>query len=367
MKQTKKDRSLYKKAILSGFRIFRVAALIVALVSIVAPFQPTYAAQLTSVKDTLSNEIASQTSNHTVVFTTPTGMTNGQTFTITWATGIDVSAITAADVTVSGSTQGSLTVAANCAAADKVSYVLGTQTMTFTLCSGDGGLFAAAETVTVTFAGSNKITNASAGSYTNNIAGTQTDRGSFGLVFISNDVVSVSAIVDPSLTFAISANALYFGAIRTATNNCWAQNTDPGDVACPTTSETEAFNMTAGTNATGGYIITVTNSGAATTLTSGVNTISAIGATQVVPAGAGTAEQFGFRANATSGSGSVSAPYAEAGKYALDTAAFPDTVASASGPSATTTYSTRWLANITTATEAGTYSASYIFIATGTF
>lgn len=366
MKQIKKLKVNAIKSLVSGLRVGRVLLLIGMMVTVFVPFQAAHAAQLTGVKDLMTNEIAAQTSNHTITFTTPTGMTNGQTFSITWGSFV-LTGVTASDVTVSGSTQGSMAVAADCTGSDKIGYNLASQVMTFTLCAGDGGLFAASEVVTITFAGTNKITNPAAGSYVNNIAGTQTDRGSFSDVIITNDVVSVSAIVDPSLTFTISANALYFGAIQTATNNCWAQNTDPGDVACPTTAETEAFNMTAGTNATSGYVITITNTGAATTLTSGANTITAIGASAAVPAAPGTTEQFGFRMNASGGSGAVDSPYGTAGQYALDTAAFPDQIAHANGPSALTTYSTRWLANITAATEAGNYSASYTFIATATF
>jgi hypothetical protein len=100
------------------------------------------------------------------------------------------------------------------------------------------------------------------------------------------------------------------------------------------------------------------------TLTSGANTITAIGSANTTSA-AGT-EQFGLRMTATGGSGTVSAPYAAAG-FAFDTAAFPDQVASATGASANTTYSVRYVANITGSTEAGAYTATLTYVAVANF
>jgi hypothetical protein len=100
------------------------------------------------------------------------------------------------------------------------------------------------------------------------------------------------------------------------------------------------------------------------TLTSGANTITAIGSSNTASS-AGT-EQFGLRMSASGGSGTVSVPYAASG-FAFDTAAFPDQVASASGSSANTTYSVRYLGNITAQTEAGAYTATLTYVATANF
>jgi hypothetical protein len=69
---------------------------------------------------------------------------------------------------------------------------------------------------------------------------------------------------------------------------------------------------------------------------------------------------------ASGGSGAVSAPYAAAG-YALDSASFPDQVASASVASANTTYSVRYVANISSLTEAGTYNSTLTYVGTANF
>ena len=100
------------------------------------------------------------------------------------------------------------------------------------------------------------------------------------------------------------------------------------------------------------------------TLTSGANTITAIGASNT-SSSVGT-EQFGLRMTAAGGSGTVSAPYAAAG-FAFDSGAFPDAIATASGASANTTYSARYIANITASTEAGSYTGAVTYVATANF
>jgi hypothetical protein len=70
---------------------------------------------------------------------------------------------------------------------------------------------------------------------------------------------------------------------------------------------------------------------------------------------------------ASGGDGAVSAPYAAAG-FAFDTAAFPDLVASdTNGDDITTTYSVRYVGNITSTTEAGPYNAILTYVITASF
>ena len=62
----------------------------------------------------------------------------------------------------------------------------------------------------------------------------------------------------------------------------------------------------------------------------------------------------------------MTAPYAAAG-FAYNGVAAPDDIASATGPSATTTYSARYVGNITAVTEAGGYSTTLTYTATATY
>jgi hypothetical protein len=158
----------------------------------------------------------------------------------------------------------------------------------------------------------------------------------------------------PGLTFSISDNSIGFGSLSPSAAR-FATGAGTGSA-----TEIEAHNIIVGTDAVNGYTLTVTG----TTLQSGANTITAIGPTNTASA-VGT-EQFGLRMTASGGIGTVSAPYAAAG-FAFDTAAFPDEVASATGASANTTFSVRYIANIATMTEAGTYTANITYIVTANF
>jgi hypothetical protein len=126
-------------------------------------------------------------------------------------------------------------------------------------------------------------------------------------------------------------------------------------------TQTEANTLTASTNATGGYIISVQGP----TLKVGSATITAIGASNTASS-AGT-EQFGLRAQVTSGTGTVNSPYAASG-FAYDaTTSTSDELATGAGDGSSTIFSLRYLANIDTGTEAGSYSTVLTYIVTGTF
>ncbi|KKQ19875.1 MAG: hypothetical protein US34_C0016G0025, partial [Candidatus Nomurabacteria bacterium GW2011_GWC2_36_9] len=209
--------------------------------------------------------------------------------------------------------------------------------------------------------GTHQITNGTAGTTVLRVSGSFGDTGAMSTAIVSNGVVSLSAEVLASLTFTVSDNTIYFGNLKSSGSSCWAQGTDPGYVTCPTVAEAEAFNMTAATNAPTGYTISVQGP----TLTSGSNTITALASATAPSIGS---EQFGIRANASGGSGAVNATYGTAGQYAFTAnATTAVAVATASAPSATTTYSVRYIANISPTTEAGSYTAAHTYIATGNF
>lgn len=339
---------------------------IIALVSVFSIGPKTVsAANLTAMKDTLSSESASTVANHTIQFTTPTGVASGATIILTFdnstsvPAGLDYTDIDLADdgvdVTLaaapSGATWGVVRTSSTVITfTNGTTVVAGTSVITIEI-----GTHATTGTT-----GDQQITNGSAGTTLLSVTGSFTDTGTMGLPIISDSVVAINALVTPSISFAVSDNTIYFGNLKASGSSCWAQGTDPGAVTCPTVVETEALNLTAGTNAASGYVITVFGP----TLTDGGKTITAIGGVNTAPS-IGT-EQFGVRYNASGGIGTVSAPYAASG-YAYDGASAPDEIASAAGPSATTTYSARYIANISATTESGNYSASHTYVATATY
>ena len=321
------------------------------------------AAPLTVLSDTVSNLTASTVANHTIVFTTPTGITAGQTLTLTFNNSTSTTGVLYTDVNFKDAGS-SLPLAASPSGA---TWGFNNASPVLTFTSGTGTI-AAGHVITILIGtnatsptGVNQITNGAAGTTTIRIAGTFADTGAISMAIISNGVVALSAEVLASLTFTISTNSIWFGNLRTTGSSCWAQNTNPGYVACPTVAEAEAFNMTAGTNGSTGYSISVQGP----TLTSGANTIAALGSSTAPSIGT---EQFGIRMNNSGGIGTVTAPYATAGQYAYTaTSTTPAQVASATGPSATTTYSVRYMANISAITKAGSYTTAHTYIATGNY
>lgn len=164
-----------------------------------------------------------------------------------------------------------------------------------------------------------------------------------------------------TLSFSISDNSIGFGSLLVS-----GARYATGDTNGASSDTADAHTMSASTNASGGYVITVDG----TTLTCnagstcGSATINAIGATAAASS-PGT-EQFGLRLIVNSGTGSASSPYNTA-NWALDTVAFPDETATGSGDAATTVFGARYIGNIGVSSEAGDYSSTLTYTITGTF
>ncbi len=339
------------------------AILIFALLVFAFPKEVANAAALTSKSDTLSSQKVSTLSSHTIKFTTPTGAGDStDTIIITFPSDFNFTSKTIGTVTFThGATTGAEsteTLAASPSATAWGAVFSGTQNRILTLTAPTDGVgtavVAASDKIILTYDSTNSTNATSAASYTIAVSGTFGDTGDIVINILTDDQVAVTATVDESLTFTISDNSIGFGTL-TAADDFFATGDTNGSA-----TETEAHTLVVGTNAANGYTMTLNGA----TLTSGGNTITAIGATNTASS-AGT-EQFGLRMTASGGSGSVTAPYAAAG-FAFDTAAFPDQVASASGASANTTYSVRYLGNITSSTEAGAYTATLTYVATANF
>jgi hypothetical protein len=337
------------------------------------------AAALANVSDTLSTQTINAAANHTIVFRTPTGAGDStDTIILNFPAGFNMNAIDFADVDLahSAGAQSNCTAPtytndetlAAAAGAGAWGVALAGQAVTLTAPTDGVGVAAIAANACVQIqigthatlgaTGNTQITNpSSANSYILGIAGAFSDTGSTTINILTDDQVDVAAEVAQSLTFSISDTSIGFGTLSAS-----AARFATGDTTGSTT-ETEAHNIIVGTNAANGY--TMTASG--TTLTNASNptaTITAIGAANTLVA-TGT-EQFGIRITASGGTGSVAAPYA-AGGFAFDTAAFPDQIASATGATANTTYSLRYLGSIAANTDAGTYNAAITYVATANF
>jgi hypothetical protein len=340
------------------------SVLIVALaIMAIMPASVAEAASITSASDTMSSLTVSATSTHTIRFTTPTGANNNtDTIIITFPSDFNFTSKTIGTVSFThGATTGAETTETLAASASATAWGAvfgGTQNRTLTLTAPTDGTGAAVlapnDKIIITYDGTNSINPSTPGSYVISISGAFGDAGDMTVNILTSNQVDITATVPQSLTFSISDTTIGFGTLSAVAAR-FADGTGAG-----AGSEGEAHNVIVGTNAANGYTMTV----GGTTLTSGANTITAIGAANT--ASSVGSEQFGLRMNAAGGSGTVSAPYAAAG-FAFDSAAFPDIIATASGASANTTYSARYIANITANTEAGSYTGAVTYVATANF
>lgn len=321
---------------------------VLSILLLTAIFIPNVqAASLTTLSDTMTNLNATGTSNHTISFTTPTGIHSGDTITITFP----AATFSHGDGTLTGVT------IADGVGADNAVTSATWATPAITITASASSVVGANNTAKIIIPTA-QMTNPAAGTYVVSIAGDFGDTGQFAVVIITNDQVVVNATVDPTLTFAITNNSVTL--LTAGSGNPDASNT--------------AFNgantLVAGTNATGGYVISYNGA----TLTSGGNTITAIGGTAATSSTGN--EQFGLNlkdnatpnvgTEASGGSGVASANYNTADSYAFAAGAATQ-IASAAGLSATTTYTVSYIANIAANTQAGAYSTTITYICTGTF
>lgn len=165
------------------------------------------------------------------------------------------------------------------------------------------------------------------------------------------------SLVPPSITFSISTTTLYFGGLSSFVTRYASWNNVDGSG-----SEVEAHTIAVRTNTLNGYTVNVQGS----TLISGLNAITPIGNINTAPA-VGT-NQFGLRMVASGGVGSVTSPYEALGFAYAGSASSTSQVASAStGDNATTTYSVRYVANVTGSTTVGEYVTNLVYVATANF
>lgn len=160
----------------------------------------------------------------------------------------------------------------------------------------------------------------------------------------------------PYITMSLSSNSVGFGplssfAARYATNNLLGSST----------IYVTAHTLTAKSNASGGYVVTLSGS----TLTSGVHTINPIGAVPLSPSTG--AEQFGVAFSVATGTGSAIAPYATTNQFAFATSSFPDVIATGLGDNIQSDFNVSYVANIGANTEAGVYTTKLNYVVTGTF
>ena len=230
-------------------------------------FSVAEAANLTSIRDTLSNSAPSEVSNHTFQFTLPAsgdGIAAGETIVVTFPAGFNMGSVAFGDVdlSVGGSDQ---TLAATPSGATWGASVSG-QNLTLlsgsaTAASGTQIIIEVGTNATFGGTGTNQVTNpASIQSYEFTIAAGVEDSGQFRVAIV--DDVEVTANVNTTLTFIVSGtpNGTTIGSVPTTTATTTTSNTLPFETITGGQTKTLAQDLSVATNAIQGYVVTVEQS-----------------------------------------------------------------------------------------------------------
>jgi hypothetical protein len=361
---------MFKKNLFSFASVLSIIALIFG--TTLFQINIAFAAALSSLSDTQSSLKVNTLSDHTIQFVTPTGVSSGGEITITFPAGYTMGSFSVNNIDIATSTSGTCSSFGD-------ALVSGTQSgltwgvaqagQVITLTAGSAGVPAnrciqveIGSNATFGATGVTQITNpATPGTYTIDLGGNFGDTGYINTAIITDDTVAMTGIVQQSLTFTVSTTTIYFGTLGAGAAKYASSTNASGD-----TTETIAHTVAVATNAASGFSLTVRGQ----TLTSqqnSSNTINAIGAT-AASSTPGT-EQFALRATESGGSNvTVDDTFRFATSYGYDGTATTSTLlATGSGSTPTSTLSLRYLANIAGVTEAGTYAANLVYVATANF
>lgn len=328
--------------------ISSIAAIALVVTSMV--IAPVRAAGV-AVTDTLSVTTASTVSNHTITFTATSGIPASGTIKVTFPAGFAIGSVNDTDIdltddavdvviaaTPSGTTWGAAFSGQVLTLTNGSSVVAGGSVVVIEI-----GLNATADV-----AGDAQITNPAAGNYGIVLTTSAGDLGGVVVPVGNANQVSVSATVDPILSFSLSPNALALGTLPTAANT---YANDAG---------TSLITPTVNSNAEGGIVITMVSTG----LKSGTKEIGITDIAGGVAPTTGT-DYYKVSTNATPN-------LLDANGVDMTTAAGTDmlasqTVKSFATPVAAGTVAVTVGARADVTTEAGSYTDTLTFIATPTF
>jgi hypothetical protein len=325
------------------------------------------AASLLGLSDSMSNQTISSLSSHSIKYTAVTPLSSaGRTIVITFPSGFDFTSKTISSLTFThGPSTGAENVEPLLASPTTAAWgavFSGSNNVILTLTTPTDGVGTAAvaanDKVIITYDSTNSLNPSSAASYTISIT-SNTDTGSITVPIITNSQVAVSATIAEQLSFNLSSSSIGFGTLSPSSTQ-YANAAGTGS----TTEPSFAHTITASTNGSSGYVITLSGP----TLTSGANTIAPIPGAVAASLTPGVA-QFGIRTTASGGIGTINAPFnGAAGNYGFGTSPLSSqTFAIATGPTPTTTYDVNYASNISISTPAGSYATTLTYVATANF
>ncbi len=251
---------------------------IVAVLSLSLSPAFVQAASVTSFKDTLTREKASTASNHTITFTTPTGIANSLTgalvLTFDNSTSIDAS-FDFNDVDLED--DGSPITLAGTAGASTYKVVRTSATVLTFDSQTSGTPIGAGSVITIRLGtnattgstGTHQITNGPAGTTSLVLSGTFGDSGTASMSIVDDDQVTVSATVNQSISFDLDTYATSTTSTETATPYSVALGTlTTGAVTGSNESSINGIWFDLNTNAGGGAVVSITSANGALKSTS---------------------------------------------------------------------------------------------------
>ena len=173
------------------------------------------------------------------------------------------------------------------------------------------------------------------------------------------EITMASAASPQTISFSISDNSIGFGSLSSSQAR-YATGDGLGSIS----SLSYAHTMSASTNASSGYSISIAGTDMTCTSCGGSVVIDAIGST--ASSSSPGNEQFGLRGFVESGNGSVVSPYNSGIQYAYDPTT-TDTIFTGPGDDATTVFRVYYLGNIAPETDAGSYASTITYTVTAQF
>lgn len=238
-----------------------VSTLAIVLWSIGVPtIRFAEAANVTSYSDVLSDSAPATVSNHTITFVTPTGITAGQTISLTFQsgfTGIGSLLANDLDLSVNGVDQNLINGAASganwnvTAAGSVIDIQSGTSTIganaTVTVEIGLNATFATS--------GDSQITNPAVGSYFIQATVGATDSGETRVAIVN--AVTVTASVNTIFNFTVNGVNNNLGVNQSTTTGTSTSTSVPFGILVADTPATVAQDLVVSTNAANGFVVTV--------------------------------------------------------------------------------------------------------------
>lgn len=247
-----------------------VVALMMWVVGVIPFSQKAAASNVTSFSDTLSDSDMNMLSNHTFRFTTPSGLTSGQTLSLTFPAGFILATNTATgldfndmDVTDDGV---EITLADSPAGASTWGVSTTTNSITFT--TGSAGISSSSAIVieigtnaTSGATGDTQIRNPFPGvstSYQIDLGGNGVDTGHTRVAIL--DDVDVTAAVDTTFTFTVTGMSTSSSLNGTSTTRTSTASAIPFGTLTDGVIQTLAQRLNVATNAVQGFVVTVAQS-----------------------------------------------------------------------------------------------------------